>query len=156
MQCTHQSRNGTCLASCSSLYLSVGLFLGPALTRQSATTNSFSPSISCPSPSDISSRSSSSTPFNCVSSLHSTLSLCCFTSAQCCWPYRLVESILTTDSPCQLKTGPVSSRQNPHAHCVHTIFQVQLDHRSVSSVSNVRIHFVQHYNVSSSYNLFLH
>ena len=56
MQCAHQSRNGTCVASCSSLSLCVGLFLGPALTRQSGAANSCSPSISSLSSLDISSR----------------------------------------------------------------------------------------------------
>ena len=39
---------------------------------------------------------------------------------------------------------------NPHVHCVHTIIYVQLDHCSVTSISDVRILFIQHNNVSSS------
>ena len=35
MQCVQQSRNGMCVASCSSLPLAVGLCLGPVRTRQS-------------------------------------------------------------------------------------------------------------------------
>ena len=34
-------------------------------------------------------------------------------------------------------------------HCVHTIVHVQLDHRPISSVSNVRILFIQHNSVPS-------
>ena len=57
---------------------------------------------------------------------------------------------LSTQSPCQLKTGPVSSVQtNPHVHRVHSVVYVQLDRRSVSNISSVRIRFVQHDNVSS-------
>ena len=95
-----------------SLSLCVGLFLGPALTRQSGAANSSSPSISSPSSSDISSRSSS-TPFNSVSSFRPTFlfSAVSYTYAQCCRPYKLVESGLTTHCPCQMRTGPVSSRQ---------------------------------------------
>ena len=44
---------------------------------------------------------------------------CCFTSAQCCQLRRLVEGGLTTHCPCQLKTGPVSSRQI-HMSIVYT------------------------------------
>ena len=43
---------------------------------------------------------------------------------------------------------------NPHVHCVHTIIYVQLDHCSISNVSDVRILFIQHNNVSSSDDLF--
>ena len=32
---------------------------------------------------------------------------CVFSPTQCCRPYKLVESGLTTHCPCQLKTGPV-------------------------------------------------
>ena len=42
---------------------------------------------------------------------------------------------------------------NPHVHCVHTAVHVQLCHRSVSNISNVRILFIQHHNVSGSDNL---
>ena len=43
----------------------------------------------------------------------------CSKYTQCCRPYRLVESGLTTRCPCQLKTGPVSSRQI-HMSIVYT------------------------------------
>ena len=111
MQCAHQSRNGMCVASCSSLSLCVGLFLGPALTRQSGAANSPSSSILSPSSSDMSS-CSSPIPFNSFFPR-------CSKYAQCCRPYRLVESGLTTHCPCQLKTGPVSSRQI-HMSIVYT------------------------------------
>ena len=39
------------------------------------------------------------------------LFFCFLTSTQCCRPYRLVESGLPTCCPCQLKTGPASSKQ---------------------------------------------
>ena len=57
MQCAHQSLNGTCVASCSSLSFCVGLFLGPALThaRQAGAAQSSSQSILNPPSSDISS-----------------------------------------------------------------------------------------------------
>ena len=45
--------------------------------------------------------------------------LCCLTSAQCCRPYKLVECGLTSHCPCQLKTGPVSSKQI-HIFIVYT------------------------------------
>ena len=119
MQCAHQSRNGTCVATCSSLSLCVGLFLGPALTRQSGAANSSSPSISSPSSSD----NLITFFFNSIQFCLFTPScfsvFCCFTSAQCCRPYRLVESGLTTHCPCQLITGPVSSRQT-HMSIVYT------------------------------------
>ena len=47
-------------------------------------------------------------PFSAVSPLHNG-----------CRPYRLLESGLTTHCPCQLKTGPVSSRQI-HMSIVYT------------------------------------
>ena len=54
MKGVHQSLNGTCVTSCSSLFFCVGLFLGPALTRQSGVADSSS--LSTPSAStDISS-----------------------------------------------------------------------------------------------------
>ena len=114
MKCAQQSRNGTCVASCSSLSLCVGLFLGPALTRQSGAANSSSPSISFPS--------HLTSFFNSIQFclfISSHFFFCCFTSAQCCLPCRLVESGLTTHCPCQLKTGPVSSRQI-HMSIVYT------------------------------------
>ena len=44
---------------------------------------------------------------------------------------------------------------DPHVHCVHSTVHVHLDHRSISNISNVRILFIQHTNVSGSDN-FLH
>ena len=41
-------------------------------------------------------------------------------------------------------------KANPHVHCVHTIVHIQLDHCSVTSVSDVWILFIQHNDVSSS------
>ena len=83
------------------LSLCVGLFLGP------------------PSSSDISSRLLQLIQFCLFISFNFFLS-CCFTSAQCCGPYKLVESGLTTHCPCQLKTRPVSSRQI-HMSIVYTL-----------------------------------
>ena len=130
MQSAHQSRNGACVASCSFLSLGVGLFLGLALTRQSGATKSSSPTSSVSS-SDISSRSSS-TPFNSVSSCRSNFPSSVSPLHNAADLHRLVESGLTTHCPCQLKTGPVSFRQNPHVHRVHTILQVKLDHCPIS------------------------
>ena len=124
MRCAHQSLNCTCVASCSSLSLCVGMFLGAA--------NSSSSTILSPPSSDILSRSSP-TPFSPISSHRSTSFFSsCFISAQCCRPYKFVESGFTTGSPCQLKTGPVSSK--PHVHCVRILF-IQRD--NVSSSNNL-------------------
>ena len=38
-------------------------------------------------------------------------------------------------------------KANPHVHRVHTIVHVQLDRRPISSVSNVRIPFIQHNSI---------
>ena len=117
MQCAHQSRNGTCVASCSSLSLCVGLFLGLALTRQSGAANSYSPSISSPSSSDISS-CSSSTPFNSVSSFR----------------HRLVESGLATH--CQLKTTcPLCTLRCSRPPCLQVLFILSRFFFSLSSSS---------------------
>ena len=122
VQWAHQSRNGTRVASCSSLSLCVGLFLGPALTRQSGAAYSSSSLILSPSSSDMSSLSSP-TPFNLLSILplrivpllsFLLLHLCTMLPAS-----QAVESGLTTHCPCQLKTGPASSRQI-HMSIVYT------------------------------------
>ena len=94
MQCADQSRIGTCVASRSSLSLSlcVSLFLGSVLTRQSGAANSSSPSISFLL--HLTSR-------HILLQLHSILSLhfvplfLFHLSAQSCPPYRLVESGLS-------------------------------------------------------------
>ena len=138
MQCAHQSRNGTCVASCSSLSFCVGLLLGRALTRQSGAANSSSPSISPPSSSDISSRPSS-TPFNSVSSPRSAFPfsavshLCTMLPALQACRKRLDHSL---SLPAENWTCFIEA--NPHVHCVHTIVHVQLDHCSVTSISDVR------------------
>ena len=124
----------------------VSLFLGPALTRQSGAANSSSPSISCPSHPDI------------LLQLHSILSLhfvplllfllfhlCTMLPALQACRKRLDHSLSLP-----AENGTCFIEANPHVHCVHTIVHVHLDHSSVSSVSNVRILFVQHNNVSSS------
>ena len=46
-------------------------------------------------------------------------------------------------------------KASPHVHFVHSVVHVQLDHCSISSISDVRILFVQHHKVSSSAD-FLH
>ena len=117
--CAPVSERHVCCYVLLSLSLCVGLFLGPALTRQSGAANSSSPSISSPSSSD----NLITFFFNSIQFCLFTPScfsvFCCFTSAQCCRPYRLVESGLTTHCPCQLITGPVSSRQT-HMSIVYT------------------------------------
>ena len=82
-------------------------FASGPITRQSGAANSSLPSISPPS---------HLTYHHVLFQLHSILSLhfvfsSCFISEQCCQPCKLVESDLTTHCPCQLKTGPVSTRQ---------------------------------------------
>ena len=106
MQCVHQSQNGTCVASCPSLSFCVGLFLGPALTRQSRAANSSS--LSRPL-TDIPS-SPSSTPFDSVSSTtFNVWSTAPSPSHKAAGKHKLVVSGSSTHCPCQLKTGPVSS-----------------------------------------------
>ena len=56
--------------------------------------------------------------FNLFTSFHFFLS-CRSNSAQCCQPYRLVESGLTTQCPCQLKTLQCFIEANSHASCTH-------------------------------------
>ena len=115
MQGVHQSQNGTCVASCSSLSFCVGLFLGPALTRQCHAANSSSLS---PPATDIPS-SPSSTPFDSVSSPFNVLSSAPSTSHIAAGFHKLVVSGSSTHCPCQLTTGPVSSVQI-HMSIVYT------------------------------------
>ena len=136
MQCVHQSLKGTCVASCSSLSFSVGLLLGPALslTRQSGGAHSSSPSI---------------LQF-CFFSFF-RFSFCCkFTSTQCCLTFQACRkrfdhllSLPTENRTCFIEA-------HPHVHCAHSVVHVHLDHRSISNISNVRILFIQHNNVSGS------
>ena len=42
---------------------------------------------------------------------------------------------------------------SPHVHCVRSAVHVQLDHRSISRIPNVRIVSIQHDNVSGSDNV---
>ena len=53
--------------------------------------------------------------------------------------------------PAENKTSFIET--HPHVHGVHSVVHVQLDHRSISSISNVRILFIPHHNVSGSDNL---
>ena len=116
MQFVHQSQNGTCVASRSSLSFCVGLFQGPALTRQSHAANSSSLS---PFSTDIPS-SPSSTPFDSVSSTpFNVLSSAPSPSHKAAGFHKLVASGSSTHCPCQLKTGPVSSVQI-HMSIVYT------------------------------------
>ena len=133
-----------------SLSLCVGLFLSPAHTRQSGAAKSSSPT---------SSLSLHLTSHHVLLQLHSIQSLfmsfhfsvfCCFTSAQCCRPCRLVECGLTTHCPCPAENWTCFIETNPHVHCVHTIVHVQLDHCPISNVSNVRIPIIPHTDVSFS------
>ena len=49
--------------------------------------------------------------------------------------------------------GTFYIKTNPHVHSVHSAVHVLLDRGSTWSVSNVRMLFIQHYNVSSSDNI---
>ena len=150
MQCAHQSRNWTCVPSCSSLspFVSVcpwvllslaNLALPTPLRRQSHLLL------------HLTSR-------HALLQLHSILSLhfvpflpfllfhlCTMLPASQACRKRLDHSL---SLPAENWTCFIEA--DPHVHRVHTIVHVQLDHCSVSSVSNVRIPFVQHKNVSSS------
>ena len=145
MQCAHQSLNGMCVASCSSLSLCVGLFLGLALTRQSGAANSPSSSILSSSSSDMSS-CSSPIPFNsffpAAPILHNAA------ACQACRK-RLDHSL---SLPAENWTCFIEA--NPHVHRVHTIVHVQLDHRPISSVSNVQIPSIQHNSIPQLGRLF--
>ena len=55
-------------------------------------------------------------------------------------------SLPAENRPCLIKA-------DLHVHCVHTIVCVQFYHRSVTSISDVRILFIQHNDVSGSDNL---
>ena len=87
-----------------SLPIHVMLLLLVLLTRKSG--GAISPSPSTPSPS---SSFFNSTQF-CSFNFFESTDFCCSTSTQCRFS-RLGERGLTTHCPCQLKTGPVSSRQ---------------------------------------------
>ena len=154
MQCVHQSLNGTCVAV---LFFLLCRFVSgpcphtPVWRRQFFfAVNSLSSFILTFRRVRLQLHSIS------VSSISSNFFVSCsFTSTQWCRPCKLVESGLTTCCPCQLKGGPVSSRQI-HMSIVYTPFvHVQLDHRPVSNISNVQILVIQHDSVSSSNN-FLH
>ena len=96
-------------------------------------------STSSPSSSVIAS-SPSSKPFNSCSSL----SLLHFVPRS----YRFLCDTRATHGPCQLKTGPVSSRHTDIS-MVHTpLFTIQLDDCAVSIVSNVPILFIQHHDIA--------
>ena len=119
MPCVHQSLNGTCVASCSSLSFCVDFVSGSC---------SHTPVGRCQFFFTVNSISFFIGHF--VFSLFNSIQFCSFnffnfsvvcfiTSTQCCRPYKLVESGLTTHCPCQPKAGPVSSRQI-HMSIVHT------------------------------------
>ena len=93
----------------------------------------------------------------CCYNLVTLTDLCFFTSTHCCEPYKLVESGLATHCPCKLKNWTCFMETNPHVLCAHSAVHVhvQLNDCSISSVSNVRILFIQNHDVSSS-NDFLH
>ena len=137
----HQSLNGTCVASCSSLSFCVGLFRGP-FTRQSGSANSPSPSTSSPASSDIL-FPDAPTPFNSILFLKKywflILHLCTQLPISQAWRKRFAHLLflLAENWNCFIET-------NPHVHCV------QFDYCFISSTSNVRILLIQHHNVSSS------
>ena len=142
MQCTHQSRNGTCVASCSSLPL-VGLFLGPALTRQSGAANSSSPSISFPSSSDVPSRSSS------ISFNSTSIPLFHFLSSHLCTILPALQSCRkrldhSLSLPAENRTCLIKA--NPRVHRVHTVAH-SLFHPKCFGCEDF---FIQHRSVSSS------
>ena len=128
MQWADQSLNGTCVASCSSLSFCVGLFLGPALApiRQFCLLPHLTFHL---------------VPFPIFRFL--LFHLCTMLPAlQACrkrFDHSL--SLPAENWTCFIKT-------NPHVHCVHSVVHVQLHHCSVSNVSNVRILFIHHDNVS--------
>ena len=140
----HQSLNGTCVDSCSSLSSCVGLFRAPALTRQSGCATSPSLSTSSPSASDI------------------MLSLSLFHSVQFCCFFFITSTDFCFFSPLHNAAGLKACRKrfehllslpaeiwtcvivnNPLVRCAHSVVHVQLDHRSISNSSNVRILFIR-------------
>ena len=100
--------------------LFVCLFRSPALSRQSGGANSPSSSTSSPASSDLPCSFSSSNSIQiCFMNLFKLTDFCFSISTQCHRSHKLVESGLAAHSPCQLKTGPVSSKQI-HTSTVHT------------------------------------
>ena len=88
----------------------------------------------------------------CFFNLFKLTDFCFATSAQCHWSYRLCRKRLDHLLSLPAENWTCFIEANPHVHCVHTIVHVQLDHCSVSSISNVRILFIQHHDGSSSDN----
>ena len=136
MQCVHQSLNGTCVASCSS----------PFLLRQSV-------SGSC-----------SHTPVNPCQFFFTVKSTSFCITNFCLLPFHLCTMLPALQARRRLFDHSLSlstdnwtcfTEAKPHVHCAHSVVRVQLDHRSISSISNVRTLFIQHHVVSSSDN-FLH
>ena len=130
LQCVHLSLIGTCVASCSSLSYIVGMFRGPALTRQSGGANSPS--------------SSSGILFTLLNSIQCCCTdLCFFTSTHCCWFYKLFGHSLSLSA----ENGTCFIQTNPYVHGVHSVVYVHLHHFYISSMSNVRVLVIQHHTV---------
>ena len=129
MQWVHQSRNGTRVASCYALFcpLSPASLAGPTLL-QSTTSPSSSDSLS----------SLSSALF------HQLLPTLCFLIVHL---YRILPALQACRNwfdhspslPSENWTCFIEA--NPHVHCAHSAVHVQLDHRSISNISNMRIVF---------------
>ena len=136
----HHPRNGMCVASCSSISLAVSFFLGPVRTLQSAVPASPSPSPPPPSSSVI------------ASSLYSTLPLHNFLHFHCCTSSLVLQVCLWHSShslslPAETRTSFVET--HPHVHGVNFVVYVELDDCAVSIVSNVRILFIRHHDITS-------
>ena len=139
MQCVHQSRNGMCVASCTSL-VSCTRFVSWACSHSPVYCSCLSFSIN----------SFSSLICHRILTFFQTVQfLLCTTfltlTALRPWSYRFVCDTGATHYPCQQKTGPVSSRHTHMTMMMHTqLFTSSLMTVQVSIVSNVRILFIQH------------
>ena len=135
MQCVHSSRIGMCVASCSSLSLAVGVFLGPALTLPFSLSRLVFllllllqlPLLPIPSshPQLLPDRS--------------TLVLHNFLISGCCTSSLVLQVCLRRSShslslPAEHRTNFIETY--PHVHGVHSTVHVQLDDCVISSVSN--------------------
>ena len=107
----------------------VGLFLGPALTRQSG----------------------SALTFRLPLLFLQILPILCFLLFHFSTMLTGFDHLLSL--PAEMWTPLIEA--HPHVHCEHYVVHVHLDHRSISNIANVRILFIQHNNASSSDN-FLH
>ena len=127
MLCVHQSGNGMCVASCSSLSLAASLFLGPPLTLQSAVPSSPSPPTTF-----------SFLVCHRILAFFQTVQLllcmtfCTSTAVLCPLFYGFSCDTRATLCSCQLKTKPVSSR---HIH-ISMVISLVSSCTAFSSCSN--------------------